>query len=160
VDKFSNILSILDVVDEFTISEMPAPPTDGQSVGMGVQLQLVSLWDRSERGMPEGRWWTRIAFEGPDGSNIGTSQALSGSLEGATVRQRLIYEVPVLPYRGVGVYHVVVGWSREEAGGYQEVARVPLEIKAKAAASQHEAAEPPSKAKPRVSRPSAKKRAR
>src|SRR5215813_10249081 len=128
IDRYSNILSLLDVTDELeiqlkadTLPENPLLPT---------KLQLISMWRRTEPERPE-KAWLGITIVAPNEETFFTGELTEVDLE-SYLRARLLLEIPTLPYRGGGTYWFCVGVTSNPEGDSLVIAdRVPLEVKVK-----------------------------
>lgn len=129
VDKYSNMLSLLDVTDELQISPVGEIPPSEENPLLGVKLQLISMWGRSVPGEPE-RFWADVAIIMPNGETFAAGERVPGDLE-TFHRTRLIFGIPALPFRGPGTYWFYVGVASSPEDPLAFAARVPLEIKMK-----------------------------
>jgi hypothetical protein len=129
VDRFSNALSIINVLEEVHV--IRPPEVTGKNVKPAVQMQcaVVSLWERDEPSTVEsGR--VRLRLISPDGKKL--LDAFQ-QLDLATHRRtRLIAELPIVPVAGEGIYrielHAGTGEVLRKAGsiGYELHYREPL----------------------------------
>lgn len=136
VDKFTNYLSLLEVVNEILVDEISEPADSGapaeaqQAPGMILDSQLVSLWTRSDPSTPE-RFWQRVTVTTPDGETHGSPEdRLEGDLS-THQRTRLLTGMKVIPYRGPGIYVFNIFYAQSENDEGELVDRVPLDIKVK-----------------------------
>lgn len=158
IDKYTNLISLLDVTDELTISELPESlPEDA---GLMVNLQLVSLW-RREHDEPPQKIWATFQVVAPNGEVFPhQGKTLEGNLESST-RTRLIFGVQAIPFRGAGLYWFDVLVTDSSDGTSELVDRVPLEIKVKQDATASPILlEQPSEPTPAAPRKSSSRRAR
>lgn len=129
VDKYTNLLSVFEVVDELTTEgdppEVPLPP----HVGVTVESQLVSMWDRSEREKPEAFWQT-VILTGPDGQSEGSGVKIEGKLLDHP-RVRLLLTIKAIRFYGAGTYNFNIYYSKTGKVKGKLVSQVPLEIKVK-----------------------------
>ncbi|HEX6904571.1 MAG TPA: hypothetical protein VF789_32985 [Thermoanaerobaculia bacterium] len=126
IDKYSNMLSLLEVTDELTIQEILEPVPDNPA--LDVNLHLVSMWFRGQSDQPE-KFWCSCIITAPNGDTFETlSEPLEGNLE-TVPRTRLIFRIQSMPFRGAGTYYFDVVAAESPAGPFPVVARVPLEIK-------------------------------
>lgn len=136
VDKFTNSLSLLEVVNETWVDEIPGPADGDESVegsqapGMVLDSQLVSLWTRSDPAKPE-TFWQRVTVTTPDGeTHVSPKDRLEGDLS-THQRARLLTGMRVIPYRGPGTYIFNILYAGNESDEGEIVGRVPLDIKLK-----------------------------
>jgi len=131
VDKFSNMLSLLDVTDEITIEAIMDPVPENPSVTLN--LQLVSLWRRSEVEQPE-KLWSTFTVRMPDGNIFLAAEPLEIDLE-SNSRTRLIFRIQAIPFAGIGIYWFIIGAANRPDGPFEPAAMVPLEVKLREVAS-------------------------
>ncbi len=124
LDKYSNQVSIFDVVEEMAITFQKAPPP-GEAADIEMSGMLVSFWTRSDRDVPETLKF-RVTLHGPDDAELKTWPTLDVDLTTGR-RSRGFIRVEKLLYVGPGVYrfHIQQG---EPDGGWETIARVPFEI--------------------------------
>jgi hypothetical protein len=134
IDKFSNMLSILDVTEELTIQAIKDPAPENASITL--ELQLVSLWARSELNRPETHWST-VTVRTPDGNGVLLFPPSDLDLESHS-RLRLILRIQSIPFNGEGIYWFVIGSAKSPEGPFEPVARVPLDIKLEDASTEPE----------------------
>jgi hypothetical protein len=134
IDKYSNMLSILDVTDELIIQATRDPESENASVTL--ELQLVTMWARSEPDRPEISWST-VMLRLPDGNAVLVSPAADVNLESHS-RLRLILRVQTIPFKGEGTYWFIIGAANSSDGPFEPVGRVPLDIKIKDASTSPE----------------------
>jgi hypothetical protein len=138
VDKYSNLLSLVDVTDELTLEPLPEPLPE--NVGVPVNFHLVSMWVRSDPKAPE-LLWSGLKIVTPDGGEFVTGDPLAISLV-EHPRTRLIFRFQAIPFKGTGIYRFVVGCSETQDGEQVPVADVPLEIKIQEQTSSTEPEQP------------------
>jgi hypothetical protein len=126
IDKYTNLLSILDVTEEITVQEAQTPIPE--NAALPVSIQLVSMWYRSNPAQPE-KFWQTLTVTLPNGDIFKPGKALEGNLEEHS-RIRLLLGVQAIPFTGPGRYVFNVTVSNSPDGPFEEVvAEVPLEIK-------------------------------
>ena len=125
LDKFTNQVSLLDVLDRITIE-----PVEGMEIEAAFPLQadLVSLWYRSDWQKEESTK-TRVRLRFPDGTWAPKDYVLEIDLT-ENPRNRTFVKMAVLPYEGKGVYRFVVEVLGPD-GEWRHCASVPLEMKLK-----------------------------
>jgi hypothetical protein len=128
VDKYSNVLSILDVTEELTLEPLTLEPLEEtpENAGLPVHVNLVSVWGRSDPSKAE-KFWQAVTIVTPKGEEISAGTLLEGDLENHR-RTRLIFQIPVLPFAGFGTYWFVISAASEPDAPPAIVDRVPLEV--------------------------------
>jgi hypothetical protein len=155
------LISLLEVTDELKMTSEPIAAAAPESSWVAVNLQLVTLWTRTDRDVPE-RFFSGATILAPNGEEF-QGDPLEGNLEGTNRRTRLIAHVDVIPFRGTGTYWFNV-WVAGDGGTQTIVARIPLEVSGPATPlasispephSEHSPAAPEeSSSRPAPSRPS------
>lgn len=129
LDKYSNSISLFDVMEQVDLLEpIPAPP-DGNTIStFKIQLHLVSLWVRSDLIKPE-RTLCRVRIITPDGKTIRGSQPEIDLIEHRRTRSFIIMDA--FPFTVEGVYRFIVEQSpyRKRKFQWTEVARIPFEVR-------------------------------
>lgn len=121
VDKESNAISTIEIAETFEIGGIP----NDQAVGVPLSLEMVSFWERSDRGTPEtGR--TRLSLAFPDGSSVAGGESEIDLVP--SYRARTIVRMSGIPVKGSGVHHFGVELQDRETGRWTEVTRFPVEI--------------------------------
>lgn len=133
VDKYTNLMSILEVIDELTLAELEPLPDDGRDLAVPFQFCLVSVWDREDRGTPE-RFEEFVDIVTPDGRRHVGKSVLQGDLERARTT-RLILRFDAVPYAGPGFYQFVICQGIAQSQEREEVSRVEFEIKSASSTS-------------------------
>lgn len=105
VDKFSNTLSIINVLEELHVSRPPEPASRNARPAAQMQCAVVSLWERTNPTEPESGK-VRLRLVGPDGKK--QLEALQLIDLTAYRRTRLIVELPFIPVVGEGIYRIDV----------------------------------------------------
>jgi hypothetical protein len=134
VDRFTNNLSIMEVVNEIAVDRLPevgageASDDSRESRGIALGCQLVTLWARSDPEKPE-KFWQRVTITTPDGQeHSAPGDRLVGDLVDHN-RTRLLTGIRVIPYRGPGIYMFNVLYAESESDEGELVHRVPVEMK-------------------------------
>jgi hypothetical protein len=126
VDQSSNTVSIHTVVDDLQVGGLPPEALAGGAV-LPHQLQLVTLWRRSDDAVPE-TLLTRLAFINPDEEVLGHSQETVTDLR-QYIQLRSFATLPGFLVRGrFGVYHLAVEWRRETEQNWLVADRVPVTL--------------------------------
>jgi len=137
LDKYTNQMSLLDVIDELTIAPAGPIPPGAQDVFLAVQFHVVSLWMRSDLSMPESVRF-RIVISGPDGRSFGPEGDINLQ-DFARARHFMRFEA--LPFHGAGLYRFSIERYLADTADWEKLASVPLEVKIVYPAPQ---SEPPS----------------
>jgi hypothetical protein len=107
VDRDSNSLSIINVIDELAVGRETPDPPKGKAIPGGFSLSVVAVWYRSSADKPE-TGEARVQLIGPNSKRpVGQAQTpldLSGTIQ----RARTIFRMQFLPYQGPGTYTFVV----------------------------------------------------
>lgn len=130
VDRFSNVLSIIEVVNEINLAKMnhESPDESQEASGMAINCHLVTLWSRSDPDEPE-EFWQRVTITTPDGEeHSAPGDRLLGDLLDHK-RTRLLTGIRVIPYRGSGMYFFNVLCAEDKGAGGELAGRVPVEVK-------------------------------
>lgn len=124
VDKYTNLLTIVDVLDELSLKIFPQ--MGEEEVAMTLDGTLVSVWARSDPRTPEDFWQTIIVV-GPGDEDLGEVK-IHGNLTDHQ-RTRLLFSVQAVRYSGTGVYRFDLYHSRTKAARGRLANSVHLEIK-------------------------------
>jgi hypothetical protein len=125
IDKFTDQISLLDVVECLPVP-FARSPSEPMKEDLDVQLQLVSLWTRSQLEIPEVTY-SRLSLLTSDGV-VAECDELEVDLQNRT-RIRTFFKMTALPFRGFGLYAFIVERHDGIRDRWKEVARVPLEIR-------------------------------
>ena len=123
VDSETNSMSLFDSVEvlQFGIAQpadAPAPE------GLPVELELVTLWIRSDRTVPE-HSRCRVAVQFPDNSERQVGETVEIDLrEFERLRSRVHFSG--IPFSGSGRYRFLV--QLQDGDNWTTVARTPLDI--------------------------------
>jgi hypothetical protein len=127
------MISLIDCVEEIKYEPLQPEAMAGLE-GLPVELEIVTMWMRSDAETPEFSR-SRLSVELPNGDREILSQPTPVNLrEYRRLRSRV--HVGAIPLRGSGRYHFLV--ELERAQEWAEVARLPLDIE-----GPEPAAEPP-----------------
>lgn len=124
LDQYTNQVSLLDVIEN--ISLRPTGPAPSGNVHIPIQMNLVSLWMRSDLNSPE-TFETRIIVKAPDGFEH-PSNELVADLQTHT-RIRTFRRFEILPYRGPGLYEFIVEYRGTASDAWNSVVAVPLDVR-------------------------------
>lgn len=120
VDRRSNNVSLIHVVDQFTLE---VPKEAPERVVVPVELTVASLWRREDDEAPvasDGRLYIQF----PNGERIQAQEFEIDLSEHS--RTRNFVEMNGLPVQRSGVYRFVV--ERERDGEWIEISRTPLQV--------------------------------
>jgi hypothetical protein len=124
VDQNTNNVSLIDVLEEITVSELPMQP-GVIPAQMPSILDVVSLWGRENPDQPEAGWG-RLSLISPQGESLVQQP---GEVDLRQFRRvRAFNKFIGLPLRGPGRYYFHVERRPDEAAEWELVARVPLDI--------------------------------
>ena len=134
LDKESNSVSLLDVLEEATIATpapLPEPSKANPATLVGFQGTLLSLWERSNPDSPETDH-CRLILVGPNKQKLVQPEAEIGLVTHR--RNRVALKIDMLPWMGFGRYewHVQQAAKRTKRGKVQtwrRVATVPWYLK-------------------------------
>ena len=124
IDKFTEQISLLEVVEALTVP-YGSSPAELMETGLDVSLQLVSLWMRSGIEIPEVAY-SRLSLQVPDGS-IAERDELEVDLR-KRPRIRTFFKMAALPFRGIGLYTLIIEQRDGANDCWKQVAGIPLEI--------------------------------
>jgi len=126
LDKYTNQMSLLDVIDEVTIAPTQPIPAEAKDVFLTAEFHVVSLWMRSELSVPEVVRF-RILISGPNNqASLGPETEINLR---EFVRSRHISRFEALPFHGSGLYRFFLESYSAERNGWERLASVPLEVK-------------------------------
>ncbi len=123
VDKNSNNISIIDVLEQINISG-PLPEKEGM---LPISFHIVSLWARSDYNMPI-QGLGRIEFLDPAKKPI---QEFTFDVDlSEKARMRTLGELNGFPFRGKGLHWIKVESRINEKDEWEENAWLSVDIKA------------------------------
>jgi len=124
IDKETNQASLMGTLEGLTVElAEPFPQAGGLPLFVPFGMDLVSLWERSERDKEETATF-RCRLTAPDGAVLGDAKE---SIDlSADTRFRSIMRVESFLLAGKGIFHFTV--SLKKGKGWVRVARLPLEI--------------------------------
>lgn len=125
IDKTSNIVSLLEVVEQMNVGGIPEDKRDDVGVAP-TRLELVSLWMRSDLDVPE-RKLMRFKLLQPDDSIVEGGQFEVNLTEES--RLRMVVKLNNFPIKGEGIYYFITEFMPEEDGNWEEVSRLPLVVR-------------------------------
>lgn len=107
VDKASNNLSVIDVVEDVQVRLRMEAGKPFTGVKLPMTVSQVSLWERSDlkKEEPEGRYQARIMSV--DGKELGRLER-SFAMTGANLRARTVLDIQNLPILKSGRYEVQI----------------------------------------------------
>lgn len=120
LDQDSKLISLINVLEQLTIPEAPAPDKE-----LPIVVNLVSTWVRSDLNVPS-QGQSQINFVSPSGNVL---QALANNVD-LTKYERLRARGQ---FRGLklpeeGQYHFDVEFREDDQHDWSKVASVPLKI--------------------------------
>lgn len=121
VDKATNNLSLLDVVEQLNVRV--GSPKPGYMVPF--ESALVSLWSRDDLAIPETHF-ARLRLRAPDGS-ITEGSTLKVNLM-QTARSRWIARHSTIPITTSGLYEFLVEVQNDQTQEWHQVASTPLQV--------------------------------
>lgn len=127
IDSTSNILSILEVVDEFKVDiTLPKNLNETKNIVIPIELELTSLWYRND---PVGEYPFDFRVELYDPSGKKTN-----SFENVLIfpkdkkRLRSQSKMQGLPVNDSGVYKFTIGFKDKKMKNFQNVAELPFDV--------------------------------
>ena len=120
VDQESNLLSLLDVIEQINIPGTPAP-----NKAIGLTLDLTSLWVREDPDAPE-QGHARVRFVSPSGNELKSIQTNVDLSEHERLRSRGRFVG--LPAPEAGRFTFRVDLANEGTEEWNEVASIPIRI--------------------------------
>jgi len=120
LDQDSNLISLINVLEEITIPEEPA-----EGKALPIVVNLVSTWIRSDLNTP-GKGQSRINFVSPSGNTL---QSLANDVD-LTNHERLRAKGQ---FRGLqapeaGQYHFYIEFREDDHQEWSKVASVPFKV--------------------------------
>jgi len=144
LDSYSNQVSLLDVIEGLSIktNQLQDP------LRVPVQMSLVSLWLRSEPGVPE-TFEARANLVMPDGSEL-PGLVTNADLQTHS-RLRTFMRIEGLEFRGPGLYWLAVEHRPAADSEWIRGGKVPLDVQIERVerATPESPARPPQPASPR-----------
>jgi hypothetical protein len=124
VDRESNVLNLLEVIEEITVRFHDGEPPVVASAVLPIPMQIVSFWEKGTKHDKDERF--RMLLRTPQ--NPQPDGKIEGTIDGGPgKRARTIARVGEIPWRGIGTYSFVVQVAR--SGGWRTVAEIPWELK-------------------------------
>jgi len=121
VDRFTNNLSLLHVVEQITVG---GSPETGEL--MPIPFDIMTLWERGDLESPEVAQ-TRTVIVAPNGDEISSTEIPVDLTEYRRLRARL--RVVGMPFSGFGRYRLRV--DLQDDGDWMVVGGVSLEVRQK-----------------------------
>jgi hypothetical protein len=126
LDKYTNRLSLIEVMDELVLEAGQAIPAKLEARGaVPIHLEVATQWERSGYDVPEAGECSVEIFA-PEGELTGRAE-LAVDLESAP-RSRVIVRFAAFRLAGLGRYRVVVS-QREQGQAWEPAAEIPLYVK-------------------------------
>ena len=136
IDRESNVVSLLEVIESIQIT---APTASNPPLAVPIQLEIVTLWARSDPGRPE-RASARFSLHFPDGTQVEGSRSEVNLMDWQ--RLRTVIQMQGFPVKGPGIHHIVIQSRQDDGSAWTEVAKIPIEIAIIAATAVTPAAAP------------------
>lgn len=127
-EEGSNLISLISVIKKIYIPMKPEEVDQELkgSTGFAHPMRLIIWCVRSDRAKPES-FDLRVGWQCPNGEYLPLGEnraAIDGSNTGARVQQI----VPGVPWRGLGLYWLIVEKRDEGQDEWTTAARIPLEL--------------------------------
>jgi hypothetical protein len=120
VDRYSNNVSMQNVVEQISISEEPRP-----DAVLGSQMDLITFWTRAGNDEP-GRGESRVYVISPSGERRPSIEQKVDLTKHARLRNRLT--IQMLKVAESGRYSFVVEYRNHGDEDWTRVASVPLQV--------------------------------
>lgn len=126
VDKDSNIVSLLEVLEKINVStnEDLAKMDQNKPMGVPFPFQVVSYW-RKNKNAKSGKGEAQITILSPDNKKLALGQIKFDIPESGNT-SRTIVKFDTLPVKTSGEYTVKI--QQKHAGKYHTVAEVPFDV--------------------------------
>jgi hypothetical protein len=126
IDKASNNISLVDLVEEIHISSELVEGAEKDLKALSrVPMYWVTLWARSDPEKPE-KNWVKDTIISPSGKTIGGKEYEVDLQE--YKRNRRIRSVPIPPSNEQGIYYLQSRLRIEGRKQWKKVAEVPIEV--------------------------------
>lgn len=125
VDKDSNLLSLLDVVEAITMQFQPTVPDPGGAHVLPIPMELVTHWGRDTKQAKADKF--RIIFRTPRDPQPQMQPEGTVEFPPGESRIRTIAKVQGFIWRGMGTYTYLM--QVHDKGGWKTVAEIPFELK-------------------------------
>lgn len=120
VDHDTNNISIFNILEEISVPEDAI-----KNEAIGVLVEIVTLWVRSDLSKPE-KGTSRIRLLAPNGEVLETAESEVDLATYERLRSRGLFQG--LPYQGEGVYRFVLELQEDDKSGWKQVASIPLKV--------------------------------
>lgn len=126
VDFESNNLTLSNIIDEITIPDalFTERPANVDSVEINFNLQLVSLWSRTEQTAADSDIVVKIELIDPDGKSLNTTE-FNFQFPANKTRMRQRTNIPILVITNPGIYNFRVS-TKSEGTDFKKVYDTPL----------------------------------
>ena len=121
IDKDSNNISLLNVIERITIQARPTPG--------GIfpyRMDLASFWTRDNPKVPEKEGVSRISLKSPSDNTLGSWEIGVNLSRHSNSRSKL--QLLTLPIGEAGIYKFMVEYRASKRGRWKKAGEVPLEI--------------------------------
>ena len=127
VDSQTNVVSLFKCVERIELEQLGSEePAEAEFTSLPVNMELVSLWQRSDIDAPEPDLPIRIRLRTP-GDFRAPSYEVTIKFKGH-VRARHILRMASLPFDGPGLYVLQVQQQNTSNNRWKTVANAPLEV--------------------------------
>lgn len=126
IDRDSNNISLNEVTEQLNIPAEEMPDDLPEDAGIPVQLELVTLWSRSDLE-EEDEGEARLVLDTPEGNQIEGEPVAVDLREFRRFRTRQGFNG--LPYDGPGLYEFRIQARRGPDQEWEERAWIPLEVR-------------------------------
>lgn len=120
VDHDTNNISIFNILEEISVPEDAI-----KSEAIGVLVEIVTLWVRSDLSKPE-KGTSRIRLLAPNEEVLQTAESEIDLDKYERLRSRGLFQG--LPYKGEGVYRFALDLKLSNKSGWKQVASIPLKV--------------------------------
>lgn len=129
VDKDSNVLTLVDVLEEVSVQFHGATPDPVGSHVLQIQMELVTLWSKEELDRSKTNRF-RVVLETPGDPQPTVRPECTVKFSDDKLRVRSIAKTTALLWRGVGTYTFFVQVLGAK-GKWKTVAELPFEVRIK-----------------------------
>jgi hypothetical protein len=125
-DGETNIVSLIDVIEEISIASNPPIPADKWSA-IPFEVVVISLLERSNQDVLE-QCELKVEIVSPSGETHPNRMFASIDLT-KTLRVRRLFRINGLPLYGFGAHRFVVSMRKSDDDPWSRVAELPLDYK-------------------------------
>lgn len=121
VDKQTNNISLLGLIDQVTI---PATP-DGTAKMLPISCEFISLWKKTAEASPE-KFQTQVLFKTPDGETANPASVIDVSILKKRTRVKAI--INGLLIKAPGTHFFLLQKRNSLTDSWVDVTTVPLDV--------------------------------